>query len=178
MFWRDIPRLTRDGHYQVDISLDYLETQIGYYTKEHGLDLDVDFQRAHVWTDGQRTAFVEHLLRGGKGSNVIRFNHPHWMSIRNCRKNDRMVCIDGKQRLTACLRFWDNQFPVFGLYRNQYEGRVPVDVGLRFQVNNLKTRREELQWYLEINEGGTQHTKAEIDKVKHLLWKELTDENA
>jgi len=36
-------------------------------------------------------------------------------------------------------------------------------------VNNLKTRKEVLQWYIEFNSGGTVHTDAEIQRVKKLL---------
>jgi len=36
-------------------------------------------------------------------------------------------------------------------------------------LNNLKTRKEVLQWYLEFNSYGTIHTEEEINKVKKLL---------
>ena len=39
-------------------------------------------------------------------------------------------------------------------------------------INNLQTRKEVLQWYIELNSGGTVHTDAEIDRVKKLLRKE------
>lgn len=39
-------------------------------------------------------------------------------------------------------------------------------------VNNLKTREEVLQWYIDFNAGGTVHSKEEIDRVKKLLEEE------
>jgi hypothetical protein len=38
-----------------------------------------------------------------------------------------------------------------------------------FIVNDLRTRKEVLQWYLDLNTGGTIHTSDEIEKVKRLL---------
>ena len=36
-------------------------------------------------------------------------------------------------------------------------------------VNDLQTKREVLQWYIEMNSGGTPHTEAEIERVKKLM---------
>lgn len=38
-------------------------------------------------------------------------------------------------------------------------------------VNDLKTEREVLQWYVDMNAGGTPHTKEEIQKVKDMISK-------
>ena len=43
---------------------------------------------------------------------------------------------------------------------------------MKLNINNLKTKKEVLSQYIEMNEGGTPHTKEEIDKVKELLKKE------
>ena len=40
---------------------------------------------------------------------------------------------------------------------------------IKLKKNNLKTRKEVLQWYIEMNNGGTPHTKEEINRVKILL---------
>lgn len=173
MRFADIPQLTSDGGYAVDVPLDYLEEAFGRYVDHYGLDLDVDFQRAHVWTDEQATAFVEHLLRGGTGSNVIRFNKPDWMSGR-MDAGEPMVCVDGKQRLTACLRFVRGELPAFNHWIDEYEDQPRHFQGnLKFVVNSLPNRADVLRWYLEINTGGVLHTKAEIRKVKEMLHEEL-----
>ena len=35
--------------------------------------------------------------------------------------------------------------------------------------NNLKTKKEVLQWYIDMNTGGTLHTAEEIKRVKKLI---------
>ena len=36
-------------------------------------------------------------------------------------------------------------------------------------MNDLKTEKEVLQWYIDMNAGGTSHSKEEIDRVKKML---------
>ena len=121
-----------------------------------------------MWNEEQQISFIEFLLRGGKSAKVIYFNHPGWMD--DWKGN--MVCVDGLQRLTACMRFLNNEIPAFGCYYKEFEGFMPLDIDLLFNVNNLKTKAEVLQWYLEYNTGGTVHTEEEINRVKMLLDKE------
>ena len=169
--FRDIPQVTKDGTYRINVSLDWLENQIDRYVLEYNLDMDTDFQRAHVWTDVQSSDFVQHLLRGGIGSDVIRFNCPGW---RSHDITGNMVVVDGKQRLTACLRFMRNEIPAFGYLYKEYEGRLRIiGPGLVFLINDIRNRADVLRWYLEINEGGVVHTQAELNLVRELLAEEL-----
>lgn len=86
---------------------------------------------------------------------------------------DDFVCVDGLQRITALRKFWGNELKVFGHYRNQIEG-IPRDStsSVMIHINDLQTKADVLQWYIEMNEGGTPHTKEEIARVKHLLEEE------
>ena len=163
--YNDIQKYTRDGHYRIDVSLDYLEHLIERYTDDYDAELNPDFQRGHVWDEGRQIAFVEHILRGGKGSNEIRFNCPDWGS--GARR--KMVLVDGLQRVTACMRFLQNEIPAFGHLHSEWDGLARSDIGLVVRVNDLKTREEVLRWYLEINTGGVVHTDEEISKVRKLL---------
>ena len=163
--FRDIKPYTRDGSYQTHVPLTHLERTLSDYQESNSLDMDSDFQRPHVWGPDRQIAFVEHILRGGKGSELIRFNSPGWG--RNF--SNPMVVVDGKQRLTACLRFMRNEIPAFGHHHQNFQDRIPMTINLRFMVNDLKTKSEVLRWYLEINEGGVAHTDEELDKVREIL---------
>jgi len=84
-----------------------------------------------------------------------------------------MVIMDGLQRITAIIAFIDNEIPAFGHYHNQYEDRMRMaDVTLSINVNDLKTRKEILKWYIEMNSGGTPHNIEEINRVRKLLDEE------
>jgi hypothetical protein len=163
----DIPQITR-AHYRINVSWPYLEEQLAHFA-ETGLELEPDFQRAHVWTEEQQIRYVEWVLRNGKSGREILWNCPGWQ--RNY--DGPVVLVDGLQRITAARKFMNNEIPVFGSYCAEYTDRLHmIRADFIFYVNDLTTRAEVLQWYLDINSGGTAHTSNELDKVRELLKKE------
>lgn len=174
--FRDIPQITQAGSWECDFNIDSCWEQIQkWQTEKPGpLDLDPDFQRGHVWTTEQQIAWMEFILRGGKTSRVIYFNHAGWMRD----WTGPFVVVDGKQRLEAVRRFLCNEIPVFGSFRREYADTLGVRHTLKFNMNDLRTRAEVLQWYCEFNSGGTPHTEEELDRVRGLLREELESTNA
>lgn len=147
----------------------FKETLPGYDTA-YTLDLDPDFQRAHVWDEKKQVAWLEYILSGGQYSRDIKFACPGFQGRGHAGP---MVLVDGKQRIEAVRRFTDNEIKAHGFYLREYEDKLDwVDHSFIFQIADLKTREEILTWYLQLNAGGVVHTKAEIDKVKILLEKE------
>jgi len=169
MNYKDIQKYTSVGNYEVTVPLKYLKDKIDDWCNDLNLQLNPDFQRGHVWNEEQQTAYVEYLLRGGKNATTLYFNHPDWM---NYFRGD-FVLVDGLQRLTAILKFVNNELKVFGCYIDEIEDLPLLAVDLRINVNNLKTRKEVLQWYIEFNSGGVVHTKEELDRVRKLLEDEI-----
>ena len=169
MRFRDIPQFTRDGAWECDYDITRVVEQIEDWNKEFGVNLEPDFQRGHVWSEKQQIAWLEFLLKGGKTSRILYFNNPNWGKYDG---KDDMVCVDGLQRFTAIKRFVNNEIKVFGHYFNEYEDSVRLVSGIKINVNNLQTRKEVLQWYIDFNSGGTIHTTEEIDRVKKLLEEE------
>lgn len=50
-----------------------------------------------------------------------------------------------------------------------------MSIDLLLNINDLKTKKEVLQWYVEMNENGTPHTSQEIEKVKTMLKEESNE---
>lgn len=167
MKFSEIPQLTKRGSWEVTYEFKSFIHHIQDEIKE-GLVLNPDFQRGHVWTEGQQVAFIEYYLMGGN-TGVIYLNAPHWPDV---SPDDTYVCVDGLQRITTFMRFYNNEIKAFGHYYKEFEGRLGLSHSIALNVNNLKTRKEVLQWYLEMNGGGTPHTKEELDRVKRLLEQE------
>lgn len=165
--FRDIPQFTREGSYAVDCSLPFLVDWIQDEVKE-GLELNPDFQRGHVWTNEQEVAYIEFLLKGGRTGRDLYLNKPSWHTPVVDGAYDDYVCVDGLQRITAIQGFIGNRFPVFGSFYREFEDRIGVMNTVRVHVNDLKTKKEVLTWYIEMNSGGTPHSKAEIDRVTAL----------
>jgi hypothetical protein len=168
----DIPKFTSAGYYQVDYPLTSLVKYIDDEVREMGLQLNPEFQRGHVWTEEQQIAWLEYHLRGGKSGNTIYLNNPFWRSVREPRKGEYTdyVCVDGLQRITAVQRFVNNEIKVFGSYFNEYEDKIRMaNAIIHLNVNDLKSEKEVLQWYIDMNAGGTPHSKEEITRVKKML---------
>ena len=163
----DIIRPFPFSTYSIDLPMDYLESSLKRYTEHYNLDMNPDFQRGHVWTEEQQIAFVEYALRGGVSGKDIYFNAANWQG--NGDVGD-MVIVDGKQRLEAIRKFLRGELVVFGKYR--HDDFFRPQIGLKFHINNLKTRKEVLQWYCDFNAGGVVHSKEEIARVKKLIEKE------
>lgn len=164
--FRDIPQFPHAA-YEVDVGWDYLEHHIKGAVEEDGLVLDPDFQRAHVWNRSQQQAYVEYQMQGGEVGKNLTFNAPGWG---NTIKLGDYVIVDGKQRLEAVRAFLRDEILAFGHFRSTYEGRMRIhSMSFRWRVCCLETRAEVLRLYLNINAGGTPHTKAELDKVRKML---------
>lgn len=172
MKFKDIPQMTRFPAYRVNISWRFLPEWLEGLKKDSrpDLDLDPDFQRAHVWAESQQRRYVEFVLRGGQSSKDLYFNCPGWQGD----YRGPFVLVDGKQRLTAVTKFLNDELAVFDGHKiSDFEDKLSY-IGPDFivHVNNLETRAEVLQWYLDLNDGGVAHTSEEIEKVKALLEKE------
>lgn len=170
----DIPEFTRGGNYRVNVGWNFLEKHLEHWNeprRNSPLVLDPDFQRAHVWTEEKQIKYVEYVLRNGQSSRNIYFNCSSWQQ----EYNTPVELVDGKQRLEAVRAFLRNEIPAFNSFFKEYTDRLRMGNGCDFvfHVNNLKTRKEVLQWYLDLNEGGVVHTTAELNKVKKLLELEL-----
>lgn len=170
MKFKDIPKFTSFGNWEIDVSLAYLGKFVEQEINEPPyLDINPDFQRAHVWNDEKKVKYVEYLLRGGKSGRIIYCNCVGW----NSSNAGPYVLVDGKQRLDALLKFINNELPIFGNnYLKDFDKLSHANCGIRWHINDLSTRKEVLQWYLDLNEGGVIHTKEELDKVRMLLEKE------
>lgn len=139
-------------------------------------ELNPDFQRGHVWTDAQRTSFVEALIRGAITGRVL-FNCPGWSrpskGVGDIAENT-FQCIDGLQRLTAVRRFMAGEVKVFdGMTAAELAGSPfdPRRLTLRLQVGvyEFTSRAELLRFYLDLNTGGSVHAPQEIERVRGLL---------
>lgn len=164
----EIPKFPR-ANYTVHVSWKELEHHI---SKDEGLPfvMEPDYQRGHVWSDEQRSAFVEYGLMGGENSMVITTNCPGWMD----GWEGPYELVDGLQRVTAVLKFLRGEIPAFGLRIHEFKDKLLFTTAPNFvwRVCVLPTREEVLKLYLLLNSGGVVHSPEEISRVRGLLERE------
>ena len=105
-------------------------------------------------------------MKGGKSGRDFYFN----------LNREEYVCVDGLQRTIALTRFVNNEIKVFGQYFDEFEfDKFLVEYQTRdeFSVNiyrnNLNSKKEVLEWYVDMNTGGTPHTNEEIERVRRMI---------
>lgn len=169
MKWNEIPKFKEFGMYNpINMGfisyVEFIENEI----KENNLKMNPDFQRGHIWTEEQQIKYVEFFLRGGKSGRDFYFN---WN-----QDTDEYVCVDGLQRTTALKRFVDGEIEVFGQYFKEFEftkreagGQPFPEYAVNIYQNNLSSKKEVLEWYVDMNAGGTPHTNEEIERVKKMI---------
>lgn len=168
--FRDIPKFMGRGNYAVDYTMKDLVKWLEREIRDEGLELEPDFQRGHVWTEHQQVEYIEFLLRGGRTGRDLYFNNPGWTDPVPEDGYRDYVCVDGLQRITAIRRFVADKLEVFGSVYSEFTDRPSMNQDfLRVHVNDLKSRREVLTWYLEMNAGGTPHSRDELSRVAALL---------
>ena len=174
MKWNEIPKFKEFGMLNPEnIGFVGYVKRIQKEVNDYNLQLNPDFQRGHVWNEEQQIAYVEFLLKGGKSGRDFYFN---W----NKKTND-YVCVDGLQRTTALEKFVNGEIKVFNQYFKEFgftgreAGGQPLpEYKVNIYTNNLNDEKEILEWYIDMNSGGTPHTEEEIERVKKMIL-ELED---
>ncbi len=168
MDFNDIPQFPKSG-WEVDVPFKDLLRWVDDHTRNEGLDLYPDFQRGHVWKEEQRIRYIEYILRGGEGGKMLSFNRSGWLGR---GPDGPYEVLDGLQRLTSALMFMRGELRAFGRYVHEYTGHMRYHIGFKWRIFELPTRADVLEYYLDMNAGGTQHEESEIARVRALLEKE------
>jgi len=133
------------------------------------LNLQPEFQRGHVWNIGQQEKYIAALLENRiKNADTIFLNCPNW----NSGGYENFVCVDGLQRITAVTNFYNNKIKYNDIYFiNDFEDKIAMLRYhlLKININTLKTNKEVMEWYIDMNSGGTIHTEEEIIRVRELI---------
>ena len=137
---------------------------------------DPDYQRDHVWTPAQASAFVGFVLEGGQCPLIYlqrydsRKNTPKGMDYVTMPA----VALDGQQRIRALVAWMKDEIPAVMTEGDEiwYHDTDEVDRRglpmIRCAHVDL-SRKEQLRFYLALNRGGTAHTDAEIAFVRSLF---------
>jgi uncharacterized protein with ParB-like and HNH nuclease domain len=152
-----------------------INSQVSFFARDAQIDFDVylptlgiDLQRNFVWTLDQKRELIWSML--------MRRNIPR-MAMINTIDNVHQV-IDGKQRLSAILRFFNNEYTLEIDSKEYLFKDLPKDyqtsIGSYFfpylVVNeNYKgeiTDRQKIDWFKFINFAGTPQDKAHLEKLK------------
>lgn len=160
MKFRDIKQFPRST-YSVDVDWSHLKNYLQDLKENEGVNLNPIYQRGYVWTERQKTEYLEHILRGGFSGRDIFWNSANWQSA---GETGVLELVDGQQRVKTVLQFLDNKVPIFdGYYFQDFTDRMrTINARFRSHINNLPTQLEVVEWYLGMNKGGSIHTEEDL----------------
>lgn len=120
------------------------------------------WQRDLTWNESQKIRFIESAYLG--------FHLGHWVfNSFDWDDNNRAlpfsgILIDGQQRLNALEEYWDNKFPVAGLYWSDVEKRDKtrfLRTGFASTEVTINDESALMEMYDRLNFGGTPHLESE-----------------
>jgi len=121
------------------------------------------FQRANnKWTKKMKLKFIENLLSGA---------NTELLFYRMGELEDSLI-IDGLQRTTAIIDFFDGKIKPFGYsYQELKEYLGAFNTHLAIKIYTFDTIEEVVKFYIDMNENIT-HSRADIQKAKDWLMNE------
>lgn len=158
------------GNYRIDVSWDFVERNLERLSERNGQSIDdilnPPFQRGHVWTEEQQIAYIEYIIKGGDSGKDVYFNCATWNKSGG---DPNVYCIDGLQRITAVRRFINNEIAIFdNIYLKDTSGIDTLDHAFSWHVLDFQSYDEILDWYIDLNDAGTPHTKKELNRVRKM----------
>jgi hypothetical protein len=121
------------------------------------------FQRPIVWGEDRMIAFIETLvMKGDPGTYSFHTSDKHEKTADGREYFPRdMWLLDGQQRLTALDRFFDGEFPVYGLFWSEVaaDRKRGFLMGTNFSAYEVRNKSElELRELYDLkNFGGIAH---------------------
>jgi len=133
-----------------------------------GIEMNPEYQRDLVWSEQDKVNLIASVFNGIDIGKFL-FVHLEW-SDREDHKGYEV--IDGKQRISALVEFFENRFPYKGKY---YKDLHPHDknwfTGYSISYAEVKgiTQKQKYEYFLKVNTCGRIVSQDHLDKVQKLL---------
>lgn len=139
------------------------------------LDMSPEYQRGNVWSQAEKELLLESIFSNrdiGKFVIVMRPYAP-WPA-------PHAEILDGKQRLTTLIEFFENRLTYKGILFNDLHWRDQCHfesylIGWA-ELGEKTTRKQKLEYFLKLNVAGVPQSPEHIKYVEFLL-KEENDKN-
>ena len=128
-----------------------------------GLDLSPDYQRGNVWELSDKVALIDSIFRN---IDIGKFTF-----IKNSILEPIEV-LDGKQRITAILEFYEDRFEYKGCKfsdLSRKDQRHFTSYNISWGESEGLTKEQKLRYFIKLNTTGKPIDKKHIEHVKEML---------
>ena len=140
-----------------DIRLNYLQQDISaiiHYYYSSGINMNPVYQREYVWDNNDKESLLESIFMNAEIGKVI-FNR--YSDYRYIQTGYSTEVVDGKQRISTIVDFFENRFSYRGKFYNDLSKkdrltflRTPLGVAI---LENVRYK-DVLRTFIMVNRGG------------------------
>lgn len=152
--------------------IQYNSTIETFFSMVHrfGVDFDVEYQRDYVWSLEDKQLLIDSILNKNEIGKFL-FIKREWNEAQ-LKKGKSFEILDGKQRLSTIIDFYESKFQFKGKY---YHELSPIDqynftgFNIAYMEADGLTEQERIQLFIRFNTTGKTMDMKHIEDIKKLL---------
>ena len=155
-----------------DVRLDYHSSSIeGLLLKKYGfgIDFDPDYQRGYVWDETDKELLLDSIF---KNIDIGKFVLIHLSYEERLERGLGYEILDGKQRLSTLIEFYENKLSYKGKYFNDLS-RIDKMAFTEHQISVAEVRETDkktvLKYFLMLNRTGKYMDESHLTEVEKML---------
>lgn len=155
-----------------DIRLNFVNSNVESLIRKHyffGVNFEPDYQRGYVWTKEDKEMLIDSIFNNIDIGKFVFVQLPD-SSYEN--GNYTYEILDGKQRLSTLIEFYENKLAYKGKYFNDLSAK-DRDVFLRHNTSYAEVAKSDkktvLKYFLMLNRTGKVMDKEHLQTVEDML---------
>ncbi|MBD5534570.1 MAG: DUF262 domain-containing protein [Lachnospiraceae bacterium] len=155
-----------------EVRLDYFNSTIESLLRRNysfGIDFNPDYQRGYVWDQKDKEMLLDSIF---KNIDIGKFVLIHLSDEEWHERGLSYEILDGKQRLSTLIEFYENKLSYKGKYFNDLSG-MDKRAFTEHQVAVAEVRETDkktvLKYFLMLNRTGKSMDEAHLEEVERML---------
>ena len=155
-----------------DVRLDYYNSTVESLLRKNfafGIDFDPDYQRGYVWEQNDKELLLDSIF---KNIDIGKFVLIHISDKEWHERGLSYEILDGKQRLSTLIEFYENKLSYKGKYYNDLSGmdkRAFTEHQIAVAEVRETDKKTVLKYFLMLNRTGKSMDESHLVEVEKML---------
>lgn len=140
-----------------------------HYNYFFGIDFNPEYQRGYVWDQKDKELLIDSVF---KNIDIGKFVLIHLSDEEWIKRGISYEILDGKQRLSTLIEFYENRFSYNGKFYNDLSSKdksVFKNHHISFAEIHETDKKTVLRYFLMLNRTGKSMDKKHLEKVEEML---------